>query len=477
MRAVHWLRADLRLDDNRALLEASRRARELAFVFVLDERLLASERTGAPRVRFLLDGLGRLAADLEAKGQRLVVRRGDPVREVARVLEETRAELLVWSRCESPYARRRDARMEGEAARLGVLAQSFKDRVAFEATEVLKKDGSTFSVYTPYRNAWRLRWSEGGEEPEPAPRRLPPPIEGVAGEPRPDADALGFGGDAAKLPAAGEAAARRRLDAFLGGAVARYREARDLPAEDGTSRLSPYLRFGMLSVRRAFTAAFERARERAGRESVQKWIDELVWREFYAAILERHPDVARRAFRPEFDAVRWNDDPAAFAAWCRGRTGYPIVDAGMRQLAATGWMHNRLRMITASFLTKDLLLDWRLGERFFYQRLVDGDPASNNGGWQWAASTGTDPQPWFRIFNPVLQGRKFDPEGAYVRRWVPELRDVPDAQVHDPWNAAQTPEGYPGPIVDHAERREEALGRYGAVKGKAAARDRDTLPF
>lgn len=476
MRAVHWLRADLRLDDNRALLAAARRASELALVFVLDERLLASERTGAPRVRFLLDGLARLAAELEAKGQRLVLRRGDPVRELARVLEETRAELLVWNRFESPYARRRDARMEREAARLGVRTQSFKDRVALEAAEVPKKDGTFYTVYTPYRNAWRLRYSQGGEEPEPA-RRLPPGVPGLASEPLPDAAALGFAGDVTKLGAAGEAAARRRLDTFLGGAVAGYREHRDLPAEDGTSRLSPYLRFGMLSIRRALAAAFERSRERAGHEGVQKWIDELVWREFYVAILDRHPHVATRAFKPEFDAVRWNDDPAAFAAWCQGRTGYPIVDAGMRQLAETGWMHNRVRMIAASFLSKDLLLDWRLGERFFYERLVDGDPASNNGGWQWAASTGTDAQPWFRIFNPVLQGRKFDPDGSYVRRYVPELRSVPDAQLHDPWNASRPPTGYPAPIVDHAERRNEALRRYEAVKGKGRAGPGDVPPF
>lgn len=473
MRAVHWLRADLRLDDHRALREAARRASELACVFVLDEGLLASERTGAPRVRFLLEGLARLGEDLAARGQRLVLRRGDPVREISRVLEATRAELLVFSRCESPYARRRDARVLREAARLGVRVQTFKDRVAFEAAEVRKRDGTAFSVYTPYRSAWRLRWSEGGEEPQPAPRRLPPPIEGLASEPLPGAADLGFGGDDTRIPAAGEAAARRRLRAFLAGAVAGYAKGRDVPGEDGTSRLSPYLRFGMLSPRRALAAAFERAREGAGRASVQKWIDELVWREFYAAALEGHPHLRTRALRPAFDAVRWNDDPAALAAWQRGLTGYPIVDAGMRQLAATGWMHNRVRMIAASFLSKDLLLDWRLGEETFFRLLVDGDPASNAGGWQWAASTGTDAQPWFRIFNPVLQGRRVDPAGEYVRRFVPELRAVPDSHVHDPWNAPQPPRGYPPPIVDHAERRAEALRRYRAAAQGSARRAGD----
>jgi deoxyribodipyrimidine photo-lyase len=462
MRTVCWLRSDLRLDDNRALCDAAARASELAVLFVLDDALLASERTGAPRVRFLLDCLARLGADLEARGSRLVLRRGDPVREVAGVLEETRAERLVWNRDYSPFAKRRDREVEEAAAKRGVRAESFKDRVAYEAGEVLTKEGRPFAVYTPYRNAWRLRFSHAPEEPERL-GKLPRPIEGLPSLELPTAEALGFGGDATRLPTGGEAAAHRRLEAFLEKQAASYAEARDLPARDGTSRLSPYLRFGAISIRRCLAAAFERARERHGRESVQKWIDELVWRDFYAAILDRNPHVTRGAHRREYDAVRWNDDPAAFRAWCRGETGYPIVDAGMRQLAETGWMHNRVRMVAASFLVKDLLLDWRTGELFFYQRLVDGDPASNNGGWQWSASTGTDAQPWFRIFNPVAQGRKFDPDGAYVRRYVPELASCEDDFVHAPWKAEAPPRGYPAPIVDHAERRAEALRRFEAV--------------
>jgi deoxyribodipyrimidine photo-lyase len=263
------------------------------------------------------------------------------------------------------------------------------------------------------------------------------------------------------LPTAGEDAARRRLDTFLEKAAGRYHEDRDLPAVDGTSRLSPYLRCGAISVR----DCFERAREAAAEErplakGVGKWLDELVWREFYAAILEEHPRVLGGNYRREYDSLVWNDDAEGFLAWCEGRTGYPIVDAGMRQLRSTGWMHNRVRMIVASFLTKDLLIDWREGERFFYEWLVDGDPASNNGGWQWAASTGTDAQPFFRIFNPVSQGQRWDPDGAYVRRYVPELADVPDDLVHRPWEAGSLFSDYPPPIVDHAERREEALARY-----------------
>ena len=208
--------------------------------------------------------------------------------------------------------------------------------------------------------------------------------------------------------------------------------------------------------------------EPALRRGVAKWLDELVWREFYAAILELHPRVLRESYRPEYAAVTWNDDAESFEAWCEGRTGYPIVDAGMRQLRATGWMHNRVRMITASFLTKDLLIDWREGERFFFESLVDGDPASNNGGWQWAASTGTDPQPYFRIFNPVTQGERWDPSGRYVRRWVPELADVPDRYVHTPWRLDPPPADYPPPLVDHAERRAQALERFGRARQMAS---------
>jgi deoxyribodipyrimidine photo-lyase len=282
----------------------------------------------------------------------------------------------------------------------------------------------------------------------------------------PSARQLGIRDDRTELPTGGEAAARRRLRRFLEQVVARYPEDRDRPAVDGTSRLSPHLRFGTLSARDCVHEAFEAAaaEPRLGR-GVEKWVDELVWREFYAAVLESEPRVLREPQRREYAGMVWDEDPRALAAWREGRTGYPIVDAGMRQLLATGWMHNRVRMLAASFLVKDLLLDWRHGERWFLQRLVDGDPASNDGGWQWCAGTGTDAAPYFRIFNPVSQGERFDPEGVYVRRFVPELRGVPDRLVHRPWEAPRPPAGYPAPIVDHAERREEALERYRSARG------------
>jgi deoxyribodipyrimidine photo-lyase len=277
----------------------------------------------------------------------------------------------------------------------------------------------------------------------------------------PTAAALGARDAGPLLPPAGEQAARRRLRAFLSRAAAHYAQRRDFPAQDGTSRLSPYLRFGALSVRSCFREAREAAADSPpAARGIAKWLDELVWREFYAAILESFPRVLRGAFRPEYERLRWNRDERGFRAWCEGRTGYPFVDAAMRQLAATGWMHNRARMVVASFLAKDLLVDWRRGERFFMQHLVDGDPASNDGGWQWAASTGTDAQPYFRIFNPVAQGLRFDPDGAYVRRYVPELARLPGAAAHRPWDSPRAAPDYPPPIVDHAARREEALARY-----------------
>jgi deoxyribodipyrimidine photo-lyase len=469
VRGVFWFRNDLRLRDNRALAALAARVDELVPAFVLDPRLLGSPRTGAPRVRFLLDCLARLADDLARRGCPLVLRRGDPAVEIPRLLAETRAGWLAWSRDASPSARARDARVRAAAESAGVRVLDCKDRVIFESGEIRTAESRPYSVYTPYRNAWRARWEREPELPERAPR-LPKGVTGVRSEPIPSAAGLGHPDETAELPTGGEAAAWRRLERFLDDGVRDYARRRDLPALDGTSRLSPYLRFGAISARACVAAALDRAREdRACAAGARKWVDELIWREFYAAILAEHPRVLRGAWRAEFDRLRWEDDEAGFAAWCEGRTGFPIVDAGMRQLAASGWMHNRVRMIAASFLAKDLLVDWRRGEAHFQRLLVDGDPASNNGGWQWAASTGSDAQPWFRIFNPTLQGERFDPDGEYVRRFVPELRGAPANLVHRPWEAPALAPDYPPPIVDHAERRGLALARYEDARRRARA--------
>jgi deoxyribodipyrimidine photo-lyase len=460
-RGLHWFRNDLRLSDNTALNELASRAEQWLPVFVLDRRLLGPQ----PRTRFWLAGLAALARELESRGVPLLVREGRPEDVLPKLLHETGATLLSFNRAPTPFANRRDERVRRSVERAGVRVLARRDDVIFASGEVQKGQGGPFAVYTPYRNAWWKRFREAPRRPVRL-RRLPPPIPGFS------ADELrtASGSDhELKIPTPGAQAAKRRLGRFLDTAAGRYHEQRDFPGIDGTSRLSPYLRCGAISVRECFALAEEAAAEQPRlQRGIAKWLDELIWREFYAAILEEHPRVLQGNYRQEYDGLVWNDDAAGFEAWCEGCTGYPIVDAGMRQLRATGWMHNRARMIVASFLTKDLLIDWREGERFFYERLVDGDPASNNGGWQWAASTGTDAQPYFRIFNPVLQGRRFDPDGAYVRRWIPELAKVPDAHVHAPWEQGLFSPDYPPPIVDHAERRELALERFSAARDGVA---------
>lgn len=454
-RGIHWFRNDLRLRDNTALNALSSRADEALTLFVLDPRIWRAR--GRPRERFLMDCLSRLARDLEKRGLPLLVRTGQPERVIGRLLKETGASVLSFNEDVSPFAVARDEAVRTVARRSGGEVLSTPDHVVYPASEIRTGKGGPFAVYSPYRKKWWSRWQEDPRLPVRR-VRLPSAIPGYDKELLPEPVT---GSHDISLPVGGEAAARRRLDSFLETAAERYHEDRDRPDRDGTSRLSPYLRFGALSVRECVTKGLEAANERpAAREGISKWLDELVWRDFYSAVLEENPHVLRKNHRREFDELEWNHDPRGFEAWCEGRTGYPIVDAGMRQLRETGWMHNRVRMIVASFLTKDLLIDWRRGERWFFEHLVDGDPASNSGGWQWAASTGTDAQPYFRIFNPVRQGVRCDPQGAYVRRWIPELRGVDVRFVHEPWRAPVPPADYPAPIVDHAERRAECLERF-----------------
>jgi deoxyribodipyrimidine photo-lyase len=420
----------------------------------------------SPRARFLVDCLRNLSDDLAGRGIPLLVRTGSPEEVLPKLIFECGADRLSFNESSTPFGRKRDAGVRRALGRNGTRVLAFRDHVVFGSDEIRTRSGGPYSVFTPYRRTWWRKWREEPRGPARS-RRLPPPIPGFTGDeiPRPPDDA-----NAPELPRGGERAGERRLRAFLGGAALRYHADRDRPDRDGTSRLSPYLRFGAISPRRCFERAIQAGADDAKlRPGVTKWLDELIWREFYAAILDEHPRVLRESFRRDTHAIVWDDDPAAFEAWCEGWTGFPIVDAGMRQLLTTGWVHNRVRMIVASFLTKDLLIDWRAGERFFFEHLVDGDPASNNGGWQWAASTGTDAQPYFRIFNPVSQAQRFDPEGSYVRRFVPELSKLPSKFIHEPWKAPTPPGDYPGRLVDHAERRLLALERYKRARALAAS--------
>lgn len=461
MTVIWWIRRDLRLSDNRALHAALENATQLVPLFILDPTLLAVPAD--KRQAFLFEGLRRLDADLRARGSRLIVRRGQPLEVLTDLLAHTGAHLIVAEEDYSPYAVRRDTAI---AARLPL--QLVAGPTVHSPHSVLKADGKPYTVFTPFSRAWQALPLPDGRDLLPSPAALPPAL------------AL----DSLELPSAapladfqaGEFEAQRRLRAFVDGPIFDYAQGRNRLDQDGTSGLSPYLRFGMLSARQAVVAAMQTIRQApdaSARTSARTWLNELVWREFYAAIVYHFPDVLRHAFRPNLRRIAWVNNPEDFAAWCEGRTGYPVVDAAMRQLRQTGWMHNRARMIAASFLVKDLLIDWRWGERWFMQHLVDGDPASNNGGWQWTAGVGTDAAPYFRVFNPVLQGEKFDPDGAFVRRWLPELANVPTRFVHRPW---QMPSGvqrsseciighdYPPPLVDHRWARERALAVYGQAR-------------
>ncbi len=466
MRGVHWFRNDLRLRDNSTIEALAEQVDEWLPVFVIDDDILA-DRPGLPRVRFLRDCVERLAGELERRAIPFALLSGRPEERIPALMEASGAEILSHGVSVTPMGTGRDERVRRAVERAGGRVLTQRDHTVFSPHEIRTRSGDAYSVFTPFRNRW---WAEWEKTPRLAsrrsrlPRRSFPAPRGFRRAARfPTARPEG----ALALPSGGERAAQRRLRRFLGGPIERYAVDRDRPDRDGTSRLSPYLRFGAISVRDCMTQALAAAeREPSLRPGVSKWLDELIWREFYDAVLCDAPRVLGESYRREYDALPWRDDDEAFAAWREGRTGFPFVDAGMRQLRETGWMHNRVRMIVASFLTKDLLIDWRRGARYFFEALVDGDPASNNGGWQWAASTGTDAQPFFRVFNPTAQGRKWDPDGRYVRRYVPELESVEDRFVHEPSRAPDPPDAYPAPIVDHALARERALEAYRRVKGK-----------
>jgi deoxyribodipyrimidine photo-lyase len=463
--SVWWLRRDLRLDDNPALQSAIRSSEEVIPLFILDPSLRDSGKNRGRRSAFLLASLRSLDEDLRVLGSRLIVREGEPHHVLTRILAETEARAIFAQADVSPYARKRD-----EAIRREMPLHLTEGLTIKPLQSVMKGDGYPYTVFTPYQRAWRSLPSPDAFEFLPRPERINTPV-GIESLPIPLSPphelVLNF--------PAGEHEALRRLQDFTTGTHApifRYGEDRDRPDLHGTSTLSPYLRFGLLSPRRAAARAamtIGSAMNEEQRRSAESWMTELAWREFYIDILYHFPEVLRMSFRPAYREIAWSNNRDDFNAWRAGQTGYPIVDAAMRQLDKTGWMHNRARMIAASFLVKDLLIDWRMGERWFMQQLLDGDPAANNGGWQWTAGTGTDAAPYFRIFNPILQGKKFDPRGVYVREWVSELRAVPARFIHEPWKMPpdiQRESGciigrdFPSPIVDHAWARGRTMAAF-----------------
>ncbi len=485
-RALVWFRRDLRADDQAALSHALKAARQVWCAFVFDDAILQPLRAAGAsadrRVEFirasLLDldtQLCRLGRAHGIDGAGLVVRQGLAAECLPRLAVELGVQAVYANHDDDPDALARDARVRGALANAGIVLHTSKDHVVFERSEILSASGSAYSVFTPYKNAWLKRLGAADLQPF-AVAEHAGALASVPGRTAVPALAeIGFQAtnlQALKLPT-GSAGAHALLEDFL-GRIDRYHETRDFPAIKGPSYLSTHLRFGTVSIRRLARAAWQRMQ--AGSRGAEAWLSELIWRDFYHQVLHHHPRVVGHAFRPEYDAIRWEHGKhadALFDAWADGRTGYPLVDAAMRQINQTGYMHNRLRMVVASFLVKDLGLDWRRGEAYFARHLNDFDLAANNGGWQWAASTGCDAQPWFRIFSPVAQSEKFDANGHFIRRYLPELAGLDDKLIHAPWlarpvelAAAGIEPGvhYPRPVVQHELARARTLERFGAVR-------------
>jgi deoxyribodipyrimidine photo-lyase len=444
-----WIRRDLRINHNKTLQAALMDGKQVIPVFILDEHLLNPPATN--RQRFLFSGLRFLDEKLRSRGSGLVIRRGNPGDELRKIMQETGANIVFAEEDYSPFSRKRDGRV-AEVLPLQLVT----GLTVFHPMVTLKSNGLPYTIFTPFSKNWKslpLKNPEPFNLPENFPKVELPWSERVLElDPLPD------------FPA-GELEAINRLESFLENKIGDYQLTRDRMDLDGTSTLSPYFKFGMLSVQQVVN----RISSLPKNSGVETWMNELIWREFYQSILYHFPEVTQQSFNPKLRQVAWRNAPADLQAWKDGLTGYPVVDAAMRQLRSTGWMHNRARMITASFLTKDLLINWQEGEKWFMQNLVDGDIAANNGGWQWSAGTGTDAAPYFRIFNPVLQSMKFDPFGKYIQKWVPELQRVPKEWIHEPWrmpdNIQETSgvrigRDYPTPIVDHQIVKQRTLAAY-----------------
>ncbi|MDS0294867.1 cryptochrome/photolyase family protein [Halogeometricum luteum] len=465
---LHWHRRDLRASDNRGLATAAEAAEGeggVVPVFVFDDGVLA--HAGAARVRFMLDALARLRERYRERGSDLVVARGDPAEEIPRLAAEYDAERVVWNQDYSGLARTRDAAVRRALDDASVARESVHDAIHHEPGSITTNAGDPYSVYTYFWKKWRDR-----EKADPYPAPEADSLADVTGGDLPDIGDLGFEQPTADVPEAGTEAARERLSSFCEDAIYRYDEDRDYPERDATSRLSTDLKWGTIGIREVYEATEEAAESADGEEadSVEEFQSQLAWREFYAHVLYFNPEVVTENYKSYENGIEWREDEEGLTAWKAGETGYPIVDAGMRQLREEAYMHNRMRMLVASFLTKDLLLDWREGYAHFREYLADHDTANDNGGWQWAASTGTDAQPYFRVFNPTTQGERYDPDATYIKEYVPELRDASAEEIHS-WNELSPTEresaapDYYDPIVDHAERREMAISMFEDARG------------
>jgi deoxyribodipyrimidine photo-lyase len=489
-KSLVWFRRDLRCHDHAALHHALTQSRHVFCVFIFDTEILATLPRQDRRIEFIHAAVAELDTELRRLGGTLIVRHACASDEIPLLAAQLGVDAVFANHDYEPAARVRDAAVADMLQAAGRTWRSCKDQVIFEKDEILSLSGKPFSVFTPYKNAWLKALHASGEDfhlqsypiethaarlacpPEPFTQKLPALAD------------LGFEKtnlSTLNIPT-GMSGAQTLVEDFM-TRIGRYHLARDFPATKGPSYLSVHLRFGTVSIRGLVRQAIQAMHTEVDSSGAAIWLSELIWRDFYFMILHHHPRVAAHAFKPEYDAVRWESGTEAerlFASWCDGRTGYPLVDAAMMQLNQTGYMHNRLRMVTASFLIKDLGIDWRWGERYFAQQLNDYDLAANNGGWQWAASSGCDAQPYFRIFNPITQSRKFDPEGKFIRRYLPQLAALPDKFIHAPWLATpmelqlagiELGGNYPAPLVRHDEARKRTLERYAVVKKSVAIAD------
>ena len=486
-----WFRRDLRSFDHAALHFALTHSRQVHCVFIFDRAILDPLPRADRRVEFIQTSIVELAADLRRMGGDLIVRHAHAVSELVDLAAQLKVDAVLANRDYEPQAIQRDADLAAALEKAGCQFHLLKDQVIFEKDEVLTLSDRRFTVFTPYKNAW-LKKLQTSPVPdiadfylrsypiEPHGANFAAPVTGITG-PVPSLEALGFEKtNLSTLPIPTGMSGGAELFTQFEPRMPGYRSTRDFPAVKGPSYLSVHLRFGTVSIRALARRAVEalRAGEGAqeGNEGTATWLSELIWRDFYFMILDGNPRVAERAFKPEYDRIVWEKGPRAqelFTAWCEGRTGYPLVDAAMAQINQTGYMHNRLRMVTACFMIKDLGLDWRWGEQYFAEKLNDFDLSANNGGWQWAASSGCDAQPYFRIFNPITQSEKFDGDGKFIRRYLPQLAKLTNKQIHAPWLAAPDDlaragvtlgRNYPQPIVQHDEARKRTLERFEVVK-------------
>jgi len=480
-----WFRRDLRVQDQHALYMALKHCQQVYCVFVFDTHILAPLPKADRRVEFIQESLVDLESELKkfanSEDIKLITLHGDSTAEILKAASLLKVQAVFTNHDDEPYSLKRDAMVRGKLAELGISFFEFKDHVIFERSEVLTQGGTPYGVFTPYKNSWLKNVTDEDLES----------FDISAYKTRlaklKDSDKKHFSNTVHSLKDIGFLFTNLKnlpiRTGIQGGEylfkdflkrMDTYNETRDFPFIKGPSYLGVHLRFGTVSIRKLVRTALERTQN--GSAGAAVWLSELIWRDFYAQILHHHPRVVQNAFKPEYDNIQWEDDKTAkklFEAWCNAQTGYPIVDAAMHQINSTGYMHNRLRMVVASFLVKDLGIDWRWGESYFAQHLIDFDLASNNGGWQWASSSGCDAQPYFRIFNPISQSKRFDPKGQFIHRYLPALADLGEKDIHAPWEASDLTlqsaglvlgKNYPKPIVDHAKARERTLMRYSVVK-------------